>query len=1038
MRSRAARRLVPCALVATLGAAAVVVPAPAQVGAGKITGVVTDASTGQPLGGAQVYLEGTGIGTLTQENGRYFLINVPAGSYTLVAQLIGYATVRKENVLVAMEVTRTADFQLPPQAVALEEVVVEAERVPLIETKATGSADVVTAEVIRTLPVVDIPSVLALQHGFLQVPQNTDVVAYVDQRRGLSPVRIRGGRAGETLTLVDGIPINNFVLGGPAMFLGGSMVEQIDYIRGGFEPKYGNALSGVVNIKTREPSGRLEGQLQYQSSAFGGWLGNKYDELLDYNHLEGFVSGPVPGTSQKLRFVVGGRNWDQADMVRKFDDDVMNPLELTRNPQGHFGSLYDLRPGWQSFGFDNRRDIFAKLAYYFTPAMKLSVSAVDYTRQTRPFDPAWAQAHFDLFGQCVLLYPSLIDVCKRTYLDGVEPERMEDLRRTASENQYVLQASIRQDRTLYWANWDHTLGRVAYSAAVGQFEQSRNTCVFLSGICLGRRIASTWTNWTFQSSGGDKNYNKHPIFGSDDVFGGESLTSRFARFDLEWQATDHHNLAAGLFYQKHDVFFEEGRDVGLNDVQIEWNRYAGQPWDAAFYMQDEMEYDFLTLRLGFRLDYGRASGLFFADPRDPTNGTTAFDVCENPEAFGLPPDAFTIAQDGKIVKGVTACGLRPDLKEQATEVAARDDFKEAEVRRQFSPRIGVSFPVTASSSVFFNFGRFSQNPLIHNLYRMTAIGTPAEGTRNALSFVNNAIREPLLGNAHLLTEGTTSYEIGFLAEIGELYGLSAVVFSKDQLGLTGIREGGRRPDGSRVFDFGGTYGANTFNYAVLLNLDFQTARGFELSLRRRLQDYWAFDLRYSFAQIRTNAAPPDLELQKREEGDEQVRQEIRSEIDQPHVFNGVLRFQVGDEVPDIPFGEWLRNSNLSFIVRAASGMPYTPQLDPEGDELRVERNSGTGPWTMRVDALLSKEFRHANLRYGFFVRIDNLLNRDNCIQVYPSNGTCDLGALTEDREQTRTRGLGGLSPLFAVTQIFDRPYYKAPPRSVNAGIRIRF
>ncbi len=56
--------------------------ASAQVG--KITGVVTDAQSGEALSGVQVYLEGTGRGALTGENGRYFLVNVPVGTYTVV------------------------------------------------------------------------------------------------------------------------------------------------------------------------------------------------------------------------------------------------------------------------------------------------------------------------------------------------------------------------------------------------------------------------------------------------------------------------------------------------------------------------------------------------------------------------------------------------------------------------------------------------------------------------------------------------------------------------------------------------------------------------------------------------------------------------------------------------------------------------------------------------------------------------------------------------------------------------------------------
>lgn len=1021
----------------------------AQLGQGKVTGTVVDQATGEPLAGAQVYLDGIGIGGLTQENGRFFLINVPPGTYAVVAELIGYASVRKENVLVAIDVTRIVDFQLTTSAVAVEELVVEVQKVPLIETAATGAASVITAAQIDALPVSSTAEVLALQNGFLQVPQNTDVISYLDTRRGVSPIRIRGGRAGETLTLVDGIPINNFLLGGPSMYMSVMVIEQMDYLRGGFPPKYGNALSGVINIKTREPGTQLAGALRFQSSGLAGALGNEYADLLNYDQLEGYVAGPVPGTKNKLRFVFSGRNWNQADRVLAFDDAVMNPVALTRDQRGNFESIYDLVPGTRAIGYDDRRDVFGKVAFYFTPTARLSLMGIDYQRKTKPYDFRWLQAGFDLYSQCVELYPDLKDVCNRTYMDGISPEKVDDLRRTTQENQWMNSNTIEQLRTLWSLNFDHTIGRMAYNVALGGFDQQRETCVFVSGICVGSRIASNWRNGPFESSGGDKNFGKSPIFGSDDIFGGDRAKSFFVRGDAQWQATDHHNLSAGLFYQKHDIEFTEGVDVGLNAVQIEWNRYAGEPWDAAVYVQDRLEYDFITVDLGFRLDYGRASGVFFANPQDPTNGTTAFQVCEDPAGFGLASDYFTYTDPstGETFTGITACAKDGALMEDAVITGMDDDFVEAKSRSQFSPRLGISFPVTAGSSLFFNYGKYSQNPMLHNLYRMTSIGlyncngavtssptgpdcTAIEGSRDALGTVVNSIRTPLVGNPNLVTEATSSYEFGFLSEIGDDYAISAILYSKDQFGLTGLRRGGVRPDGTRVFDAGSTYGSSTFDYQAILNLDYQTVRGFEVSLMRRLANYWGFDLRYHFSRIRTNAAAPELELQKREEADDQVREEIRSEIDQPHVLNSVLTFQVGQESPA---GAWLKNSTASFILRVASGLPFTPILDTEGDNVRLLRNTGTSPTTWRVDMLLQKDFRYRGANYGFFFRVTNLFNTKNCLQVFTSTGNCDSGAITESRLRR-----GGISQLNTISQAWDRADYIAEPRWASFGVRLSF
>lgn len=1021
----------------TLGA----IPAWAQ--AGKLTGVVRDAQTGEPLAGVQVYVAGLQRGVLTQDNGRYFIVNVPPGSYSVVAELIGYATLRKENVLVTIDVTRQVDFDLTPRAVAVEEVVVEVERAPLVDVEATGARDLVTSGEIEALPVTNLAEVLRLQQGFLEVTDNTDALSFVDSRRGLEPVYIRGGRLGETVTLVDGIPVNNFVFGGPAVFVNRKAVEQIDYIRGGFDAQYGNALSGVINIATKEGGTELEGSLEYQTSEVSGAFGSNLDDLRDYRQAEGYLSGPVPGTGDRLRFMLAAREVTGADRVLRFDEDVWNPLQFVTDERGNFASVFDLLPGWRKLGFDHTRDLFGKISFYATPLAKFNLTLLDYTRQLQPFDYEWLQTGFSMVEQCKELYPEWSDVCERAYLGGNLVTRIEDLRATNQENEYVLQSSIGLDRQLAVGKWDHNLGgRFRYTIALGQFEQNRNTCSFLSGVCLQNRLAYAYHNGPFALTGDSRNYNDHPIFGTDDIFGGEDVRTRVARGDVEWQATDHHNIQMGVSYQRHRVRFTEGRDVGLNSVEIALSEYRAKPWDAAIYVQDRIEYDFITVNLGFRLDYGKAGGRFFADPRDPTNGTTALQVCDRPQDFGLSPDQFTFTFEDQTFTGFTACSVENavgagELLALARDVAFEDDFAEAPVRTQFSPRIGISFPVTANSSVMFNAGRYAQNPTLHSLYRSTGIGIEGvEGTPQAPGFVSDIPGlNPLIGNPRLPTEKTTLYELGYLADLFDgRYGLSLILFNKDQSGLTGIRAGGFRPDGTPVFDPAATYGSTRPFYDVLLNLDFQTVRGIEVSLRRRLANYWGFDLRYSYAQTRTNAAPPDLEQQKRTEGDPPAREEIRSFIDLPHVFNGVLRFAVGADAPEIPLGGLLRNINASLVARVASGLPFTPQLDFGGNQ-RLERNSGTSPTNFTMDLYMAKEFRQANLRYGVFLNITNLLNRKNCLQVFPSTGRCDSGAITAARLQQIAASAAGEN---TISQIWDRPDMVSRPRAVNFGVRVSF
>ena len=1019
------------AIAGSVLAVLLLVAAPAQAQTGKLTGSVTDASTGAPLAGVQVFLDGTGRGALTQENGRYFIINVLPGTYTLVAEIIGFASERRSNVTIQIDVTSQQNFALSPEAVALGEIVVSTSRTPLVPTAQTGSVDMISKEQIEALPVTDIIGVLELTQGFLNVPQdNTTVVSYAQQRQGVTSLRLRGGRGAETMFQIDGIPINNFVLGGPALDITNKAIEQVAVFKGQMDAQYGNALSGVIAYATPEGTSELQGTLELRSSAVGDWVGNQHDGTRDWDMFEGYLSGPIPGTQEKVRFFVAGRQRYGAARAYEFDGDVFNPS----NPSTAFNSPYELDvvPGWQAKGYDETRDVYAKLNYYVTPAAKLSLSYIGYERETQSFDFDWQFAGTNPLNSMTTAQDSAFYLSRQTFL----------------RNEFLVQSALRQDRQLAIARWDHTLGRSQYNFTFGYFRQERETCNFMSGVCLGQRFEDPNFNGGWVGPGPAPFLNT-PTAGTDSFYGGEKLTTLTGRFDLVSQVSDHHELSGGVFYQNHDLVYDEWEDVGVNDVVKLWQFYQASPWDAAFYVQDKIEYDFLTLKLGARFDYGKASGLFFADPVDPTNGTNALDVCANPGDWqnvqvtewapdendpnnrnGGTQETSTISADPSWT--LENCTL--DVRADAARVASSDDFAEAKARTQFSPRIGVNFPVTESSSLYFNFGRYSQNPILRNTYMNTGIGTPREGTVQGPDiFVNaSAGQTPRLGNPHLLTETSTMYEIGYTQEIDNTWALQVQVYSKDQTGLTGTARVGQPP--FTVVDPGVTYGFSAPDYVVLTNQDFATTRGMEISVRKRLQDYWATQLSYGFSSCRTNAADPEREFEATtSEGDPSIRDEIRCEIDQPHNFRGVLTLAMRNDTPD-NFG-WARNSNLSFVFKASSGLPYTPTLNFSGfgGDNQFERYSGTGPTTWQLDIQVRKDFTIKNARYGFFVDIFNATDKMNCIQVFETSGDCTDGA--EDQNRRRAGNSVGAN---TDSTFFDRPQFFGQRRTITAGLRVVF
>jgi outer membrane receptor protein involved in Fe transport len=1014
-----------------------VVAGTAEAQTGKLTGIVTDAQSGVPLEGAQVILQGTGINVLTGANGRYFMVNVPPAAYTVLVRRIGYTSAEVRNVLVQIDVTRTVDVQLSATgAIGVEEIRVTAEEVPLVQPGVTGTGTNIRAEEISALPVTNIQGVLALQQGFIEVPENTDMISFSESRRNpITPIRIRGGRGGETLTLIDGVPINNFVYGGPAFDITTEAIEQADYQRGGFEPQYGNALSGIINIATREGGTNLAGAFRYQTSAIGGALGNRPDELLGYNQYEGYLSGPIPGTANRLRFMAAGRVQAGADRVLQFDNDVYKGSG--RSPDSLAVNGLDLFPGWRAFGYNNVRDLTGKLTYYVTPTAKLSVTGIRYETQRLPFDFDWM-----LMGFFPLNAPAVTNL-EDSLGVAVNGGNVQAPVASAGGNYDVVQGSIYSQRTLFSAKWDHTLGRWAYKAAVGRFDQRRETCNVWQGVCLGNQFADiNFTNDQFVSNG----ITVAPTDGTDAIFGGEHLITTSGRVDIQGQATDHHQLQFGGSYTHHNLVFQEWENVGVNDVFVLPRYYAAKPWEAAAYLQDRIEYDFLTVKLGVRYDWGKAPGKGFANPRDPTNGTTAREICNaNPSQY-----TYTDPNTGQVYTGFAACALSTDLLKQATAEAQADDFVDAGTRTQFSPRIGVSFPLSEQSQVYFNFGRYSQNPLYNNVYTNTGNGTVAgdslglcttdaviPGTNECYPIVTYAYGDPqFLGNPNLLIEKTTAYEVGFQTQLGDNYALSIAAYSKDQFGLTGTRPGGQDANGARYFDVGSTYGNSVYNYYVMVNQDFQTVRGFEVNLTRRLFNYWGFRLNFGLTQATTNAAAPDLEVQNQENGDPQNLKEIRSEVDLPVALNASVFFRVGNERP---FGNALldaivNNTSATITAQARSGFPYTPTLTYYGigTNAQLERNSGRAPGTFNVDLQANKDFRLSNLQWGVFLRVTNLLDKVNCQQVYASTGNCIGGTVDQDRRRN-----GNVS-VVNTTTFYDRASYFGPRRSINFGARMSF
>ncbi len=215
--------------------------APAQVGA--INGYVRDASNGEPLAYANVYLEGTSHGAASNDRGYYYLSSVPAGEYELVGSYVGYQTERR-HLRVNTNSTTTIDINLDPGSVKVDEVIISAER-----ARFEREVELSTTR-LDTRQLLSIPKVGGEMDLFRAIQLLPGVIATSDFSNRLY---IRGGSPDQNLILLDGITVYNpsHLFGMYSPFISEAIADAT-LMAGGFPVQYGGRLSSVLDITTKE------------------------------------------------------------------------------------------------------------------------------------------------------------------------------------------------------------------------------------------------------------------------------------------------------------------------------------------------------------------------------------------------------------------------------------------------------------------------------------------------------------------------------------------------------------------------------------------------------------------------------------------------------------------------------------------------------------------------------------------------------------------------------------------------------------------
>lgn len=333
----------------------------AQSGLGTIRGSVIDSKSKEPLLFCEVAIRQNGEvkgEATTDDEGKFQVNSLTPGTYDVEVSNSGegYQPLEMKNVIVSADKITFLDrleLSIPASVEDIDEVVVVAYRVPLIDKNGGASGATITREDISRLPVRSAAGVASTVGG-------------VTSNEGSGDISVRGSRSGDNSTYfyIDGIKVRG------SANLPKSAIEEVSVITGGVPANYGDVTGGIISVTTRGPSAKYFGSFEGVTSGFyfKGQDPNGYDgkvfglDKFGYNLIEGMVSGPLlmqkDSTGKKTRpllgFFVSGNFTDELDnrplmggsyRVKKDVRQALleNPLSSTPSGQGTYHNTSFLR-----------------------------------------------------------------------------------------------------------------------------------------------------------------------------------------------------------------------------------------------------------------------------------------------------------------------------------------------------------------------------------------------------------------------------------------------------------------------------------------------------------------------------------------------------------------------------------------------------------------------------------------------------------------------------------------------------------------------
>lgn len=563
---------------------------------GKIAGRVTDASNNEPLPGINVIIEGTTIGTATDDNGNYILINLQPGNYNIKFSGVGYQKITFRDVKVIADFTTRIDVRLNVESIETETAIVQAEA-PLVRKDLTSSHTSLDASQIETLPVESVNQILTLQAG-------------ITQGAG-GELHIRGGRSNEIAYTINDMTITNPYDNSRSVNIATNAIQELSVVSGTFNAEYGNALSGIVNTVTKEGTEKYSFSYSYYTGDYlssNTKIFNKIDDFdLFNNYVNEFTaSGPIPFSNDKISFFLSGRyDYDKgylygqrqhviSDSVMK---DPMNPtvFSIAANGDNKFVSMN------HGFSFSGT----GKLTFKPMTTMKINY---DFLYSSSEYKPYIHDLKYNPDAVNNRLNWSMLHIL--------------EVRHAINNNSfYTLRGSYNIDdfKRYLFPLLDVNNNKVDFYAGMslnGLHPDMRYQPEYKSTVRAAP--VSFSSGGTFESGDQSHFYQRTNIWA--------------AKFDYTNQLNQNHELKIGTqlrYYTINAVAFDILRDSTQYLVPTiapknsnRNNQYEKKPVEYSAYIQDKMEFNNIILNVGVRFDYFKSNSkystnIFYPTPYEP-------------------------------------------------------------------------------------------------------------------------------------------------------------------------------------------------------------------------------------------------------------------------------------------------------------------------------------------------------------------------------------------------------------------------------------